>query len=115
MSRPDNRTIVSGRAEPTDLRLPADMLILYYVYVNGQGTPGAIADVIDRNPDYIATRTRALLDDWNLLERLGTERGPVTLSNEGLAFVREHHENSILPRDREAIDDATDYSVRWPR
>ncbi|ELY68855.1 hypothetical protein [Natrinema versiforme] len=103
---------MTDRVAPTDLRLPADMLILYYCYVNGQGMPGAIAATIERNPDYIATRTRSLLET-PLLERVVGETGPVTLTEAGVDFVAEHESDSILPRDREPIDAATDYSVTW--
>lgn len=97
---------------PEDLR-PADLLILYYCYVNGQGPTPHIADAIARNADYTSTRITKLEGKWNLLERVGSETGPVTLTPDGLALIEPVADCYLLPDQRERIQSATDYSVTW--
>lgn len=105
---------MSDRVSPADLRLPADMLILYYLYSAGQGTPTNIAHTIDRNPDYVATRVRKLIDT-TLCERVQSQSGPVTLLPAGVAFVERHAETTIPVRQRAEIERELGYSVTWRR
>lgn len=103
---------VPASVSPGDLRLPADMLILYYLYTSGQGSPSNIAETISRNDDYVAHRVRTLLDR-DLLERVHSPAGPVTLTDQGVAFVEQYADDHILPDQREKIEAATSYSVTW--
>ncbi|ELY73218.1 hypothetical protein [Natrinema pallidum] len=97
---------------PEDLR-PADLLILYYCYANGQGPTPHIADSIARNADYTSTRITTLIEEWNLLKRVGSETGPVTLTQDGLELIEPVADCYLLPDQRERIQSATEYSVSW--
>jgi len=103
---------VAPAVSPEDLR-PADLLILYYCYVNGQGPTPHIAAAIARNADYTSSRITKLEDDWGLLARVESETGPVTLTQDGLELIEPVADAYILPKQRERIQSATDYSVTW--
>lgn len=101
-------------AEPVDpntLR-PADILILYYLYVNGQGTARTIATTISRNRSYVSDRISKLIDK-DLIDRVGDANGPVSLSPAGLELIRSVADTHVLPEQREDIQAATPYSVTW--
>lgn len=103
---------MAERVSPNDLR-PADILILYYCFANGQGTTENIATTISRNRAYISDRISNLIDDA-LLERVGNENGPVTLTvPAGLELIDEIAETHILPDQRVEIQNATPYSTSW--
>lgn len=97
---------------PNELR-PADILILYYCYTNGQGTTENIATTISRNRAYVSNRI-SQLSDWDLLERVGNDNGPITLTvPTGLELIASVEDSYIMPDQRKDIQSATPYSVSW--
>jgi len=92
---------------------PADLLVLYYCYTNGQGTTENIADAVARNTNYLSGRITKLEDEWGLLERVGNPTGPVTLTQDGLELIEPVADSYVLPKQRERIQSATEYSVSW--
>lgn len=96
-----------------DLRLPADALICYYLFANGQGIAKNIADATNRTREYTATRLRALESDHGLVEPVGPATGVVTLTPAGVTFADEIAADYILPDQREAIESVTRYTVSW--
>lgn len=103
---------MADSVSPADLR-PADLLILYYCYSNGQGATENIATTISRNRAYVSDRISQLAD-WDLVERVGNETGPITLTvPDGLELIASVEETYILPDQRREIDAATPYSVTW--
>ena len=96
---------------PNELR-PADLLILYYCYRNGQGATENISMTISRNRAYVSDRISALADR-GLVTRVGNETGPITLTEAGLDLIADVAHIHLLPEQRQTIDEATDYSVTW--
>lgn len=103
---------MAERVSPADLR-PADILILYYCFTNGQGATENIATTISRNRVYVSNRI-SQLSEWELIERVGNENGPITLTvPKGLELIESVEETYIMPDQREEIQSATPYSVTW--
>ena len=112
---PSYRTDVSDTVPHDDLRLPADALILFYLYANGQGQPLTIAASISRKANYVTQRISKLLD-LELIARVEckSESGPVTLTSDGVEAAEHFVANDyILPEQRREIESATPYSVSW--
>ncbi len=96
---------------PNDLR-PADILILYFLFVYGQGTARFIASVIDRKRTYVANRFTELTER-GLLERVHNRNGPVTLTAAGRDLIASCYDTHLLPDQRKKVDAALPYSVSW--
>jgi len=104
-------TVVTTHISATDLR-PADLLILYFLLVYGQGTARHIASVIDRKRTYVANRFTELTD-MGLIVRVHNRNGPVTVTEAGRELIASCRDTHLLPDQREKIDGALPYSVAW--
>ncbi|NUC74964.1 hypothetical protein HTZ84_22120 [Haloterrigena sp. SYSU A558-1] len=110
---PYNELHVLGPVTRSDLRLPGDALILWYLYRNGAGTTATIATTIDRKANYVSQRISKLqADDLELVTRVAGPAAEVTLTSRGVAVAEDLPERHIMDY-REPIDAATPYSVTW--